>query len=212
LHDFGFGCKYVKSVQTPLRSEKAHVCLKEKSVTMKKVFLFATVLLALLSSCKKEIKNLPEETQTGAGTFGAKVNGENWGPLKAGILPTAPVLEARYAGQNSVFINARNFSRTPIETEMEIYLKNITGPGTYLLDQNTAKYPGQSASYAFYVRRNIQVEDEWITSADATGEAVVTRFDTINHILSGSFRFTANARYGSAPITVTDGRFDLKIQ
>lgn len=179
---------------------------------MKKVVLLASVLLTLCLSCKKEISNLPGETQTGAGTFGARVNGELWGPLKAGILPTAPILEARYGGQRSVFINARNFSRTPIETEMEIYLRGITGPGTYPLNQTTAKSPGQSASYAYYVKRNMHVEDEWITSAEATGEVVVTRFDTVNHVIAGTFQFTANARYGSAPITVTEGRFDVKTE
>ena len=179
---------------------------------MKKVVLLASVFFSLFLSCKKEIASLPEETQTGAGTFGARVNGELWGPLKAGILPTAPILEARYGGQRSVFINARNFSRTPIETEMEIYLRNIAGPGTYALNQTTARYPGQSASYAYYVRRNLHVEDEWITSAEATGEVVVTRFDTVNHIISGTFQFTANARYGRAPITATEGRFDVKTE
>ncbi len=165
-----------------------------------------------LSACKKEISNLPDETQTGANTFGAKINGENWGPLKAGILPTAPILEARFGVENSVFINARNFSRTPLETEMEIYLRNVTGPGTYRLDQATDVYPNQSAAYAYYVRRKIQVEDEWITSEKATGEVVLTRYDTASRVIAGTFHFTGNARYGSAPITVTDGRFDLKIQ
>jgi Family of unknown function (DUF6252) len=179
---------------------------------MKKVFVLAAVITVLFSACKKEIKNLPDETQTGAGTFGAKVNGENWGPLGAGILPTAPVLEARFAGDNSVFINARNFSRTPIETEMEIFLKNIPGPGTILLNQATEAYPNQSASYAYYVKRNVNLEDYWITGSAATGEVNVTKFDMANHIISGTFQFTANAHYGSAPLTVTEGRFDVKIQ
>lgn len=179
---------------------------------MKKILLLAAVAFAGFSSCKKEIENLPDATQSGAGTFGAKVNGENWGPLKAGIVPTAPLLEARFAAGNSVVINARNFSRTPIETEMEIYLKGVTGPGTYQLNQTTNAYPNQSASYAYYVKRNLNIEDEWITSTAATGEVVITRFDTASRILAGTFRFTANAKYGSAPLTVTEGRFDVKVQ
>lgn len=179
---------------------------------MKKIALVAAVALVGFASCKKEIETLPENTQSGAGTFGAKLNGENWGPMKAGILPTAPILEANFAGNNSYLINARNFSRTPIETEMEIYLKSVTGPGTYPLNKTTNKSPNQSASYAYYVKRNLNVEDEWITSAAAGGEVVVTKLDTANRILSGTFQFTANAKYGSAPITVTEGRFDVKIQ
>jgi hypothetical protein len=183
----------------------------QKPFPVKKLFVLAAVVLVLFA-CKKEITSLPDATQTGAGTFGANVNGENWGPLKAGIVPTAPLLEARFAAGNAVVINARNFSRTPVETEMEIYLKGVTGPGTYLLNQTTNAYPNQSASYAYYVKRNLNIEDEWITSAAATGEVVITTFDTASRILSGTFRFTANAKYGSAPITVTGGRFDVKVE
>lgn len=185
---------------------------RQKSVTMKKIFFLTLVVLFLFSSCKKEVSDLPVATQTGANTFGAKLNGETWVPLKASVLPTAPILEARFAADSSVFINARNFSRTPIETEMEIYIANITGPGTYKLNQNTSAFPYQSASYAYYVKRNLNVEDEWITSSSATGEIVITRFDVANSIVSGTFQFTAAARFGSSPITVTDGRFDVKVQ
>lgn len=178
---------------------------------MKKLLLAAIIVMASSASCKKEIKNLPDETTTGAGTFGAKVNGTNWGPLKAGIVPTAPLLEARFAGGNSVFIIARNFSRTPIETEMEIYLEDAL-PGIHLLNQHTEKQPSHSASYAYYIKRNVNVEDEWITGRTATGQVIVTRFDVVARIVSGTFQFTANAKYGSEAITVTEGRFDVKIQ
>jgi hypothetical protein len=178
---------------------------------MKKLFL-AFALLSLFSACTKNIENLPQTTQTGANTFGCKINGENWGPLGAGILPTAPILEARFGGPASVFINARNFSRTPTETEMEIYVANITGPGTYDLNQNTTVSPNQTASYAHYVKRNLNLDDEWITSSAATGKVVITKFDVSAHIVSGTFAFTANASYGSAPIVITEGRFDVKLQ
>ena len=177
-----------------------------------KNLLFIVLTLAILSSCKKEIETLPDTTETGANTFGAKINGENWGPLGFGIVPTAPTLEASFAADSSIFINARNFSRSPVETEMQIYLKNVSAPGSYLLNQNTAVAPGHSASYAYYIKRNFSVTDEWITSTTATGQVQVTKMDWANKIISGSFSFTADAKYGSAPISVTEGRFDIKIQ
>lgn len=186
--------------------------MREKSSLVKKVLPLIIPVLFFFASCKKEITNLPDETQTGAGTFGAKINGENWGPLKAGILPTAPILESHYGADQSIFINAQNFSHTPIETEMEIYVKHLTGPGTYSLNQTTEAYPNESASYAYYVKRNLNVEDEWITSASATGQVVVTRYDSASRIVSGTFQFTAAAHYGSAPVTVTEGRFDVQLQ
>ncbi|HVF81305.1 MAG TPA: DUF6252 family protein [Flavisolibacter sp.] len=178
---------------------------------MKNLFLIALTVL-VFSSCKKSIETLPVATETGANTFGAKINAENWGPLGFGVVPTAPILEARFWGDSSVFINVRNFSRSPVETEMEIYLENIGAPGIYALNQNTAVFPNHTASYAYYLKRNFTVDDEWITSSAAPGQVQVTKFDRANKIISGSFSFTANAKYGSAPIVVTEGRFDVKIQ
>ncbi|HYO20829.1 MAG TPA: DUF6252 family protein [Flavisolibacter sp.] len=179
---------------------------------MKNTILLLSIAMIGIAGCKKEIKSLPEPTQTGANTFGAIVGGENWGPLKAGALPTLPVLEARFSADSSVFINARNFSRTPTETEMEIYLKNLRGPGVYPLNQLTGAYPGHSASYAYFLRRKITVEGEWITGPDATGQVQVTKIDWDARVISGTFSFTANATNGSGSLTVTDGRFDVKIQ
>lgn len=177
-----------------------------------KSFLVLFVLILLFAACTKTVEQLPEPTQTGANTFGAKVNGENWGPLKAGVLPASNLLEARYSGNNSIVINARNFSRAPIETEMEIYIQNVTAPGVFLLNQDTERYPYQSANYALYEKRNITIEDEWKTSSTATGQVTVTRIDTINHIVAGTFSFNTQPRYGGTPVTVTDGRFDIRIQ
>lgn len=179
---------------------------------MKSIVTILSCLL-LLTSCKKDVDELPAATQTGANSFGLKLNGGFWVPQKFGIAPTAPILEASYSGNNSVFINARDFSSSPTETEFEIYLTNITGPGTFPLNQLTFKYPNQQASYAYYIKRKFMPLNEWITSNQFTGNVIVTRFDTTNHIISGTFEFTAGSIDNTAdPITVTEGRFDVKIQ
>lgn len=177
---------------------------------VKNTALIAAFLL-LLCTCKKTIDELPAATQTGANTFGAKINGENWGPLGGGLL-TAPTLEARFGADSSLFINVRNFSRTPTETEMEIHLQKLTVPGTYPLTQNTAVYPSQTASYGYYIKRRLTVEDEWTTGSEATGQVEISKIDWTNKIVSGTFAFTAKARNGSEPLTVTDGRFDVKVK
>lgn len=187
--------------------------MKRKSKHLMKNLLWICSALLLLTSCKKDIDELPEATQTGANTFGARVNGELWAPQKFGIAPTKALVEARYAGDNSVFINARNFASSPTETEFEIYIRNITGPGTYVLNQNTDIYPSQSASYAYFVKRRFSPQHEWITSSSQTGTVTVTRFDTVNHVISGSFEFNGTSIGDTdAPLTVTEGRFDARIQ
>lgn len=179
---------------------------------MKNTLLLLLPLLCLFS-CKKDVDELPAATQTGANTFGARLNGEFWVPKKFGVVSTAPILEARFAGNNSVFINARDFSSSPTETEFEIYIRNITGPGTYELNQATEKYPNESASYGLYMKRKFMPINDWITSPSYTGKVVVTRFDTAQRIISGTFEFQAATTDNSAdPISVTDGRFDVTLQ
>jgi hypothetical protein len=178
-----------------------------------KNLLFGLLAVAVLSSCKKDIDELPPATETGANTFGAKVDGELWVPQKFGIAQTAPILEARYGGNNSVFINARNFSSSPTETEFEIHIKDITGPGTYALNQTTNKYPYENASYGYYIKRKFMPLNDWITSNQFTGSVIVSKFDNVNKIISGTFSFTAGSTDNTTgPLVVTDGRFDVKIQ
>ena len=178
---------------------------------MKNIFL-ALFLISLLS-CKKEVDELPEATQTGANTFGALLNGTFWVPKGFGFAQTTPIVEARYSANNSIFINARNFASSPKETEFEIYLKDFTGTGTYPLNQITNKFPNQSASYGYYEERKFTIDNEWKTNNQYTGSVTITFYDAAERIVSGRFEFQAINLYGDPqPITVTQGRFDVKIQ
>lgn len=164
-------------------------------------------------SCKKNVSELPAPSQNGSNIFGCSIDGSLWVPAKFGIALTAPILEARYGGNNSIFINARNFSSSPTETEFEIYLENVTTTGTYLLNENTGIYPSHAASYAYYVKRKITPENEWITNTQYTGKVEVTALDSINKFISGTFEFEAINLYNDPkPIRVSQGRFDVKIQ
>jgi hypothetical protein len=52
-----------------------------------------------------------------------------------------------------------------------------------------------------------------MTGPKYTGSVIITRWDIPNHVASGTFEFTAGSIDSSAsPITVTDGRFDVKLQ
>lgn len=175
---------------------------------MKNIFI-CIFSLVLLVSCKKEVTELPTATQTGANTFGAKINGVFWAPQGFGPLPANDILEARMAGRD-ITINARNFSSSPNETEFQLTIFNVTAPGTYLLNTNVA-HPFGAASYGYYVKRNFTPANEWLTSSTYTGRVVITRIDEVNMIVSGTFEFNAGSIYNSDVINVTEGRFDVKI-
>src|SRR5688500_3071463 len=112
---------------------------------MKNLF-FIVLATFVLSSCKKDVDELPEATQTGAHTLGARIKGELWVPAGFGIAPTSDILTARFDVNNSILIQAKNFASEPLEKELEIYIKNITGTGVYQLDTDTGPYPSPSGS------------------------------------------------------------------
>jgi len=176
---------------------------------MKKI-LIACLSIVLLASCKKEVTELPAPTQTGAKTFGAKVNGVLWAPQGFGSFPANDILEARMSGHD-IIINARNFSSSPNETEFQLTIFNVTAPGTYLFNTDVI-HPNGTSSYGYYVKRNITPQNEWLTSSIYTGSVNITRIDDVNMIVSGTFQFDAGSIYNSDVLHVTEGRFDVKIQ
>lgn len=185
----------------------------ESKRSMKNIFLLLSSFI-ISAGCKKSVDSLPEATQTGANTFGLKLDGQYWIPQNfAGI--NSPILSAQLSGanQNNLMLRAQNFASEPTETEFQLYIKNITGTGTYELNQNTDINPNAAGNYAYYVKRKINPLNEWITSSQYTGSVTITKWDLSNMIVSGTFEFKAGSMDSSAaPITVTDGRFDIKLQ
>lgn len=175
---------------------------------MKKTII-ACLAVLLFFSCKKDVKELPAPTQTGANTFGLKLNGTMWVPKGFAGIPDDNLLKARLLG-DVLIITAQNFSSSPTETQFDIHIKGITGPGTFSLNTNTG-YPNDLTTYAYHVKRRLTPLEEWITSAAQTGSVTVSKLDTSAHIVSGTFQFNAeNMTDASKTISVTEGRFDLK--
>ena len=178
---------------------------------MKKI-LTGCLFLCLLYSCKKDVAELPADTETGANTFGAKINGELWVPQGLGTIPANNLLESQLFPNGDLRIRARNFASSPNETEFDMFITGIIAPGTYLLNKNVS-YPALSASFGYYVKRKLTPIDEWITSSTISGSVTITKLDVVNHIVSGTFQFNAASIYTpSQVLSVTDGRFDLKVK
>lgn len=175
---------------------------------MKKAFIISLLFLSFLS-CKKEVTELPPATQTGANTFGLKLNGEMWIPRGFAGLPDNDKLIARLLG-NVLIVTAQDLSSSPTETEFELRIFGVTGTGTYSLNTNTS-YPSGPTNYGYHVKRRFNPLDEWITSATQTGSVSITRLDTTAHIVSGTFQFNAQNLVNAAQtISVTEGRFDVR--
>ena len=181
-------------------------------MTTKNLLLGGLSLLLFLSSCKKEIDELPPATQTGAMTFGAKIDGKNWAPAKFGVVPANNLLEAFWSSTESIIITARNFSAEPTETIFELQIGGLNDhQSVYPLNQTFSK--PSHVGYGYFIKRMINPVDEWQTSSENVGSVTITHWDKVNRILSGNFEFKAGSTFTSGQsINITDGRFDVKYQ
>ena len=165
--------------------------------------------LILLVSCKKEkigIDGLPPTTQTGKQTLGCLVNGALFTP-KTSLFSNTPALEANYYfwdGSYNLTISANrkikdNLLSIDINTIGILIKEGMTIPLT------DGSMGGAIGSYTNYSAVNMGFK----TNNQFKGELKITRFDEINHIISGTFWFDGEDSKGEK-VEVREGRFDIK--
>jgi len=152
------------------------------------IFFISTVTLLLIAvahSCfEQKEPELPPETQTGANTFGCYVNGVLLVPTYSGIIFDVPRLEA----------------------SLYIYFQS----GDSVLNIKSRGKNGDCSLFVLNPEENIKKTLMRVTFTNDyrdydgrdVGEIIITRFDTINRIFSGTF-VVKN-------IGMTQGRFDIR--
>lgn len=177
---------------------------------MKKLLYFVLAAVLLVNAgCEDDnifkqlvdppAKVLPPATQTGANTFGCKVNGKVWLPSKT------PFIEFR---QGALDIIARNEWDKNTAVVLNIGDFTISGTDTYQISGNTPYY-----SRGYYSRENkTGGYDRFQTDDINTGTIIITRIDTtqLYYIVSGVFNFKARDEITGEIIEITEGRFDLR--
>jgi len=173
--------------------------------TFKLIFAIPILLLFLGSECQKNYpKTLPIESTNGLNTFGSLVNGSVWIPTGQVTFP-APNLEI-------------TLYRT------QFYITARRGGGQYITF--AIKYPLKIGVYNLNDDKKLAVFGDLSTgcyyhtdSLTSTGILEITKFDTINRIVSGRFNFIPvkfNPSVGGivgkcdSTVSITEGRFDLK--
>lgn len=173
-----------------------------------KIFPFLCVLvLSSCTSCNEPADPtvLQTETQTGENTFGCYVNNEIFvGGFASLMSPTA--FNATYSKKyNSIEILVSGILNNNLNTSREIYIEVLNVKSDSILVINRAYCYNINNLYPYYETKN-------------SGEIYLTKLDTINKIVSGSFKFTAKSYdYKHNPIdndsvVISDGRFDLKME
>ena len=168
----------------------------------------ALMLLLLLtnSQCKKhnEEPQLPPETNTGAMTFGCKVNGKVFMPKdgngKPGLYCQYVNLGSGEGGGWYLNIPAVNLRIRPNEGV------SITTDSLLVQEGMTYQFKNNKGNAQGFYYKTV----EYPKTDNDSGELKITRFDQANRILSGTFFFTGTNASTGEKVEVTDGRFDIR--
>jgi hypothetical protein len=167
--------------------------------------LFVISCFLLVLGCKKD--KLPEPTQSGAKTFGCKINGKSWIPNGIPGIPTIDPVNGGYDAMPRYAVNIRTYKKRGGSDEtITIYLNNVTQPGSYSLNYDTGYYPQAliAENHATYT----SPEGYFGTTAKIGGTVSISRADTVAKIISGTFYFNAVNKEGKQ-VKITSGRFDV---
>lgn len=184
-----------------------------RNLFMVTFYCFLILILASEIQCKKSAPpkdQLPPITQDGNNSFGCRVNGVIWVPhfncsvftgnckelglevfqgdsiSKLPISFTLGVKRTGSDGTNSSFI-------------MYSPLANVNQTGN-IFDSIVVLYQRDTASYYYHFPPSYTL-----------GAVNLTKLDTINNIIAGTFYFTLHNSAGDS-VVITDGRFDLNFK
>jgi len=172
----------------------------------------ALLILCLLvlntTSCRRDSyeESLPLVTQTGKNTFGCLVNGLVWRNKGPAPFPSPNLYFSRSLISQIIAIRSEDdniYQVISISTKIPI---------------SVGKYSLNGLNYQAKFINNITSCYYQADSISASGELEITKFDTLNNIISGLFNFKAT-KFNSinivskgncdSTLSITEGRFDI---
>lgn len=184
-----------------------------------KLMLLALIFFITIVSCKKENTNsdfLPPITETGANTFGCKINGKVWLPYYKCDYFTNPCaeIETHYIHQNIDYFLPLSFGlgteRKVGSSHTTFSINNLHFGQPFVTTLIQGKNIFDSLLISYNDEKNYQSFGYQNQSKDSKNNFTISKLDTINKIISGTFSFILRNYPDS--VLVTDGRFDFKIQ
>jgi hypothetical protein len=179
-------------------------------------YIIALFALATLSSCEVndyvQPTELPETTQIGKQTFGVKINESIWTPFQRyrsnSNFKPVPVVWGRMQGETLRLTVTNQETRESIS----LMVDKVTGEGTYQFMTYFPKNAIEFSPYASVYQRCAGTDCEQYPIAQNTeNEIVITHFDPIHKIYSGTFKVTFQNKENPAEVFhFKDGRFDIK--
>jgi hypothetical protein len=183
------------------------------------VLAFISTMLSVSACQKAPLDTLPEATQTGARTMGCLIDGNAFQPKNLILFGPEPMGASRSSDGEMSF----RFSRNGLEDDqgqmLRLVLPRVRGVGLYRLQQDSPPllpggppFPTAAGSYGHSLPKGTNPMApfrEYRTGALAGGQVLITRFDSVEKTISGTFEFTAREVNGTGTVRVTQGRFDM---
>ena len=172
------------------------------------IFMLTSSLL--VTACNRSDSDNPADsgTATGSGTMSAKIDGQNW-------TATSGTVSAAYTSNtlgNTLAIVGSQVQGTSAWT-VTITITNVTGTGEFRLGLIPGVGGAQGSGIYAIVAGSTLTGQAWVTTDTETGTVNITRFDTQNKIVAGTFSFRCRNENATPEIrNITEGRFDARWQ
>ncbi len=190
---------------------------------MKNIFLATLIGLSALS-CDRLTEtqdSLPAATQTGANTFGCKLNGIVFVPNKA----TGSTVVERPLKVFGFYDNTVNWSRritawrgedvkNMLYIDVYIYKIHEKGINSYSLDK-APEYDDAPPFYSYIKCRAVSPttkQYKYYGSYENSGNIDITYLSDDKFIMSGKFTGKLREINGTEEVEVTEGRFDINLK
>ncbi len=176
----------------------------KKKTTYLLLILFVIFLFAA-GSCEKENEEpqLPPITQTGKGTFGCLIDGKVW--------TADPILFGSPLGASNNQWEDKRWIIDAVGNNYTVILgvcQDSVIKGESILKGSYESVEDCSNGMIYY--KNYPSETaSFQTTYEDTGRIYISRFDTVNQVISGTFYFNAVNSTGEK-VEIRDGRFDVK--
>jgi hypothetical protein len=175
-------------------------------ISTRSSFGFLLLLLVAGPQCKKSSPPpniLLPATQEGKNTFGCKVNGEVWIPYYHCGFGTSGCDELGFHVYSSDSVNKLPLQFSLV-TERSISDNNYSA---FFINTYRANIT-QTGNIYDSVSIWCVIGHDYYTQSFYAGSMNLTKLDTVNNIMSGTFSFTQYNTPNDS-VVVTDGRFDL---
>ncbi len=172
------------------------------------IMLLAIACNFLHTSCKKDKQSedqLPPATQTGAGTFGCKINGKVYVPKgSSGTGRPNPHIQYDSDLNGNPYLSIETFQYpTDINSGIFIGFMHLNNIGIFNLKDSFSFLVG--ASNMINTCGGLSNNSNIISK----GGGQITKLDIVNHVISGTFDFKYKTQQCDT-VYITDGRFDIK--